>query len=56
MSFTFEEFKTAVETYPESFVTIEIVDVTLEGDVMSTGDTGGFVVKIVNTGAFTWTM
>ncbi len=51
MSFTFEEFKTAVETYPESFVTIEIVDVTLEGDVMSTGDTGGFAVKIVNTGA-----
>jgi len=51
MSFSFAEMVTAVETYPESFVQIEIIDVDFPGDALNVSEIGTFTVTVTNTGA-----
>ncbi len=51
MAFSFEDLATAVATYPQSFVQIEIVDVAFPGDALNVKDIGSFKVKVTNTGA-----
>ena len=51
MTFAFEDMVTAVETYPESFVTIEIIDVDFPGDALNVSETGTITVTVHNSGA-----
>jgi len=46
----FDQMTIAVETYPVDFVDLEIVDVAVPGNVLNTGETGHFKVKITNRG------
>lgn len=51
MAFSFQELVTAVETYPETFLQIEIIDVDFPGAALNTSETGTFAVQVTNTGA-----
>jgi hypothetical protein len=47
----FDDMQAALETYPETNVTIEIVDVVLStGDVLNVNETATFRAKVTNTG------
>lgn len=46
----FDNMITAVETYPETNVTLEIVDVTITGNVLNVNEIANFRVKVSNTG------
>jgi hypothetical protein len=53
MAFAFKDLVDAVETYPQSFVKIEIIEVDFPGDALNVGEIGTFTVKVTNTGALT---
>lgn len=46
----FDDMNAAIETYPETDVTIEIVDVVFPGSALNAGEIGTFRVKVTNTG------
>ncbi|WP_341890430.1 hypothetical protein [Variovorax sp. YR752] len=46
----FDDMNAALETYPETNVTIEIVDVVLTGSALNVNETASFRVKVTNTG------
>lgn len=46
----FDDMTTALATYPETDVTIEIIDVTFPGSALNTGEIGTFHVKVTNNG------
>jgi hypothetical protein len=50
MTFSFNEMTTAVETYPTTNVTIEIIDVVITGSVLNVNETASFKAKVTNTG------
>ena len=51
MTFSFQELVTAVETYPETFLQIEIIDVDFTGNALNVNETASFRVQVTNTGA-----
>jgi hypothetical protein len=50
MSFTFDEMTKAAETYAETNVQLEIVEVTFPGDALNVEEFGDFKVQVTNTG------
>lgn len=46
----FDDMTAALEAYPETNVTIEIVDVVLTGSALNVNETATFRVKVTNTG------
>lgn len=46
----FDNFVDAIETYPDTNVTIEIVDVETEGDALNVNEEATFKVKVTNNG------
>lgn len=46
-----DELTTAVEDYPTTAVEIEIVEVSVPGNVLNAGETGTFRVKVTNRGS-----
>jgi hypothetical protein len=46
----FDDMTTALATYPETDVTIELVDVVTPGSVLNVNEVGTFRVKVTNTG------
>lgn len=46
----FDDMNAALEVYPETDVTIEIVDVVFPGSALNEGEIGSFRVKVTNTG------
>lgn len=46
----FDDMTTALEDYPKTNVTIEIVDVVLTGSALNVNETANFRVKVTNTG------
>jgi hypothetical protein len=49
----FDDMLVALEAYPETYVTLEIIDVVIEeedGDVFNEGDEAAFKVKLTNSG------
>ena len=51
MAFSFADLVDAVETYPQSFIQIEIIDVTFPDEALNVDEIGSFKVKVTNTGA-----
>ncbi len=39
--------------YPANYVRLEIVDISLDGDIVNTGEEGSFRVKVTNNGPLT---
>lgn len=46
----FDDYADAIETYPDTEVTIEIVDVTVPGDALNVNELGSFRIQITNNG------
>jgi hypothetical protein len=50
MTFSFDDMTTAIETYPNGHVEIEIVDVEVPGNVLNIEEEARFRVKVTNRG------
>jgi hypothetical protein len=48
-----EQIADAVVAYPSAEVELEIVDISLDGEEVNTGETGSFRVKVTNRGPLT---
>ena len=46
----FDDYTNAIESYPESYVQLEIVNITVPGSALNQGETGSFDVKVTNSG------
>jgi hypothetical protein len=46
----FDDMTDAVEAYPETYVDLEIIDVSIPGDVLNVEEVGFFKVRITNRG------
>ena len=46
----FDDFTTAIETYIDDYVDLEVIDVTYPGDRLNVGEQGQFGVRITNRG------
>jgi hypothetical protein len=46
----FNDQTSAVRTYPETEVTIEIIDVVTEGDALNVNEQANFKIKVINNG------
>jgi uncharacterized repeat protein (TIGR01451 family) len=48
-----DDIADALVGYPANYVTLEIVDLALDGDIVNTGEEGSFRVKVTNNGPLT---
>ncbi|WP_154792762.1 DUF11 domain-containing protein [Occultella kanbiaonis] len=48
-----DDLVTAIEDYPHTDLTLEIIEVDPEGDSINVGETGTFTVQVTNSGALT---
>jgi hypothetical protein len=48
-----DDIADAMVGYPANYVTLEIVDLTLDGDIVNTGEEGSLRVKVTNNGPLT---
>lgn len=47
----FEDYAAAIQSYPDSEVTIQLIEVTVPGDALNVNEQGSFRVQVTNRGA-----
>ena len=46
----FDQITTELETYPQTYVVLEIIDVGIPGDVLNVNDIASFKIRVINNG------
>jgi hypothetical protein len=46
----FDDFASAMESYPHDFVTLEIIEVDVPGNALNEGEVGSYRIQVRNTG------